>query len=292
MPPSGSCAAARSPFGTLKLTGGRSLDISRPAVMSIVNCTLDSFWEASRASGEAALEAALRAEAEGAQLVDFGAESTRPGSQPVEEEEELSRLIPVIEAFRARSNLPVSVDTRKLAVAEAAIAAGADIVNDVSALGDSPGIAALCARTGAGLVLMHMQGRPETMQDCPQYRSVVEDVRLFLEGALAKALKASVPPASIIVDPGFGFGKKLEDNLDLLSQLAESVPAGYPVLVGLSRKSMIGSICGREVADRLAGSLAAQAFALERGASILRVHDTAPCVDLIKMWTALQERSE
>lgn len=276
----------------LALPGQRRLRLSRPAVMAIVNCTPDSFWEGSRAFGQAALEAALCAEAEGADIIDFGAESTRPGSQTVPVDEELERLIPAIEAFRARSSLPVSVDTRKALVAEAAIAAGADIVNDVSGLSHDPAIGPLCARTGAALVLMHMKGEPETMQKGPFYASVVDEVRESLEGAVKRALECGIPPDALILDPGFGFGKRLEDNLDLLSQLAQSVPSGYPVLVGMSRKSMIGALCQREVPDRLAGTIAAHTLALSHGAQILRVHDVVEAVDSVAIWMAVEGRTK
>ncbi len=276
----------------IALPGKRRLSLARPAVMAIVNCTPDSFWEGSRALGKAALEAALRAEAAGADIIDFGSESTRPGAHTVPVDEEIERLVPAIEAFRARSSLPVSVDTRKAPVAEAAIAAGADIVNDVSALSYDPAIGPLCARTGAALVLMHMKGDPENMQKEPFYESVVDEVRRQLEIALHRALDCGVPADALIMDPGFGFGKRLEDNLDLLSQLAQSVPSGYPVLVGMSRKSMIGALCRREAPDRLAGTVAAHTLALCQGAQILRVHDVAEAVDSIAVWMAVEGRKK
>ncbi|MDR2143692.1 MAG: dihydropteroate synthase [Treponema sp.] len=273
------------------LPGGVLLDFSRPLVMSIVNVTPDSFYRQSRNSRPGdALKAALQAEEDGADIIDFGAESTRPGSDYVSPETELSRLIPVLRDFRRLSKLPVSVDTRRASVARAALDEGAGIINDISALAD-PDMAALVVGSGAALVLMHMRGNPKTMGIIAEEKekagteisAIAGEVRDFLSAAAEKAAAAGVGREKIIVDPGIGFGKTLGENLILLNRLAESCPPDYPVLVGLSRKSFIGKLTGRETEDRLAGTLAAQAAAIFGGADILRVHDTAPARDLIRV---------
>jgi len=272
----------------LKLPSGQFLDFSGPAlVMAIVNCNEDSFYAPSRALGEEAVEKALTAEKEGAAIVDFGAESSRPGASYIGEEEELKRLIPVISAFRKRSSLPVSVDTRKAAVAGAAIDAGADMINDISALGDDPEMAAICAKKGAAVVLMHKKGVPLTMQEAPFYSNVAEEISAFFKDAAKRALAAGIPAEKIILDPGIGFGKGLKDNLQIIRLLAEICGKDYPILVGLSRKSFIGEITSHSVArdaeDRLAGTLAANAAAILAGADIIRVHDVKEHVDLARV---------
>jgi dihydropteroate synthase len=311
------------------LPGGAFLNFSRPLVMSIVNITPDSFYGKSRTPRpDDALRAALRAEEDGADIVDFGAESTRPGSDYVSAETELSRLIPVLREFRRLSKLPVSVDTRKAGVAGAVLDEGADIINDISTLAD-PAMAPLLAGRGAAVVLMHMRGIPKTMGLIAEKREVEEDflkknlhgedsgskdsdnkdsdnknsaeersgvenfgvageLRDFLAAAAEKAAAAGIQKEKIIVDPGIGFGKTLKENLILLSRLAETCPPDYPILVGLSRKSFIGKVTGRETEDRLAGTLAAQAAALFGGADILRVHDTAPARDLVRVIHSLR----
>ncbi|MDR0587020.1 MAG: dihydropteroate synthase [Treponema sp.] len=280
----------------LPLPGGALLDFSRPLVMSIVNVTPDSFYRQSRNSRPGgALKAALQAEEDGADIVDFGAESTRPGSDYVSPEMELSRLIPVLKDFRRLSKLPVSVDTRKALVAGAALDEGADIINDISALAD-PDMAALAAGRGAALVLMHMRGSPKTMRIIAEEKekagtealAIVGEVRDFLSAAAEKAAAVGIRKEKIIVDPGIGFGKTLGENLILLNRLAETCPPDYPVLVGLSRKSFIGALTGREAEERLAGTLAAQAAALFGGADILRVHDTRPARDLVRVIHSLR----
>jgi dihydropteroate synthase len=266
--------------------------------MSIVKITPDSVYRRSRNPRQgSALRAALQAEEDGAEIVDFGAESTRPGSDYVSPETELSRLIPVVKDFRRRSQLPVSVDTRRALVARAALDEGADIINDISALSD-PAMAGLAAARGAALVLMHMRGSPKTMQNIAEERErtgleasgIVEEVRDFLCAVAGKAAGAGVE--KIIVDPGIGFGKTLAENLILLNRLAETCPPDYPVLVGLSRKRFIGEVTGRETGDRLAGTLAAGAAALFGGADILRVHDTAQTRDLVRVIHSLRLSGE
>jgi dihydropteroate synthase len=256
--------------------------------MAIVNCTEDSFYPPSRnASPREAAERALAAVGEGAAIVDFGAESTRPGAAYIPEEEELRRLIPVIRAFRRQSGVPVSVDTRKAAVARAALDAGADIINDISALEDDPSLGPLCAERGAAVVLMHKRGIPQNMQSGPRYGDVVGEVGAYLAAAARRAGDCGIPKGHIILDPGIGFGKGLEDNLRILAHLAEICGSDYPVLVGLSRKTFVGDLTGRDPSGRLAGSLAASAAALTEGANILRVHDVRETVDLVRVLHAI-----
>ncbi|QQO07468.1 dihydropteroate synthase [Breznakiella homolactica] len=277
--------------GTVHLASGGTLDFSGPPlVMAIVNCNGDSFYGPSRSTGGDAVEKALKAAEDGAGIIDFGAESTRPGASYVTAEEEIERLVPVIEAFRKQSSVAVSVDTRKAQVARAVLDAGADIINDISSLEDDPDMAPLCAERGAMVVLMHKKGIPETMQDEPYYEDVVSDVRTYLIEAIDRAKNNGIPEQRIILDPGFGFGKRLEDNLDILAHLAEICGTVYPVLVGLSRKSFIGEITGRPAEDRLAGTLAANTAALFQGAGILRVHDVPDTVDLVKIYYAQSQR--
>jgi dihydropteroate synthase len=257
--------------------------------MAIINCTEDSFYPGSHNAGPAeALQRALEAAEAGADIIDFGGESTRPGAAYVDEEEEWRRLIPVIRAFREQRQTPVSVDTRKAPVAQAALGAGADLINDISALEDDSAMGRLCARWRAPVVLMHKKGIPTDMQDKPFYTDVVEEVRSSLSAAARRALAAGIPPEHIILDPGIGFGKRREDNLALLSRLEEIRSLGYPVLIGLSRKTIIGDLTGREVPQRLAGTLAANAVCIMKGAEIIRVHDVAEAVDLVKVITGIR----
>ena len=277
----------------IKLPSGASLDFSGPVlVMAIVNCNVDSFYAPSRALGEEAAEKALAAEKDGASIVDFGAESSRPGSSYIGPEEELERLIPAITAFRKRSSLPVSADTRKAVVARAALDAGADIINDISALSDDPEMAALCAGRGAAVVLVHKRGVPLMMQtEVPGYKDLIAELGSFFEAAVERAAAAGINREKIILDPGFGFGKTLEDNLEILRclpRLAEICGTDYPILAGVSRKNFIGEITGRNEAGRLPGTLAANGAAIMGGAKIIRVHDVKEHVDLVKLMYALQ----
>jgi len=226
-------------------------------------------------------------EAEGAAIVDLGGESTRPGSEYVGLDEELERVVPAVQAIRTRSDLPISVDTRKAAVAKAALEAGADMVNDISALAHDPAMAAVAAAAGAAVILMHMQGEPRTMQLSPSYIDCAAEVRDFLAARAAASIAAGIPPAAILVDPGIGFGKRLEDNLDLLARLGLIAALGYPVVVGLSRKALIGAFVGRG-RDRLAGSLGAACAARLAGGAVFRVHDVAQTVDALKVFAALR----
>ncbi len=226
--------------------------------------------------------------ASGADILDVGGESTRPGAAPVSEEEETARVLPVVRGLRARIGAPISIDTYKASVARAALEEGADIVNDISALRFDPGMAALVAAEKVPLILMHMQGTPRTMQQDPQYRDVVREVRDFLAAQLYAALEAGVVQEAVIVDPGIGFGKTVEHNLELLRGLPALAALGQPLLVGASRKTFIGKILGAEPADRLEGSLAAAVAAVLGGANILRVHDVAETVKAVRIADALR----
>jgi dihydropteroate synthase len=274
----------------MDLPGGRRLDFSGPClVMAIVNCNGDSFFAPSRARDGEAVDRALQAEDAGAAIIDFGGESTRPGAAYVDGNEELRRVIPVIEAFRKRSSLPVSVDTRKAAVARAALDAGADIINDISALGDDPLMLPLCAEQGAAAVLMHMKGTPQDMQKAPVYDDAPAEIGEYLLSAVQRALDRGLRRDRIILDPGIGFGKRTEDNLALINRLVEIRRSGYPLLVGLSRKTFIGDVTGQGIPGRLAGTLAANAAAIINGADIIRVHDVKEHVDLVKVLYAIAE---
>ncbi len=273
--------------------GRRVLDFrGGTRVMGVINCTPDSFYPGSRRPGlEAALEAARSMIAAGAHILDVGGESTRPGSDPVASGEEIRRVVPVLEAIRRESEVLLSVDTRKPEVAEAALAAGADILNDISALradrmGEGrAGMAALAARHGVPLVLMHMRGEPKTMQDQPLYRDVVSEVLEELAAAVQFAAAAGVQ--KLIVDPGIGFGKRLQDNLRLLKNLGALRALGCPVLVGLSRKSFLGAVTGAPVEGRLAATIAADTLAILAGADIVRVHDVQEAVETVRLVQAV-----
>jgi len=255
-----------------------------PRIMGIINCTPDSFYSSSRAQNpDKALEQALLMVREGADILDIGGESTRPGSHYISEQEELDRVIPVVEAIRGSLDISISVDTRKSAVAKAALNAGADIINDISALRDDPEMLPLVAEKGCPVVLMHMQGNPETMQDRPAYNSVVDEVLDFLVSAALKAEAAGVAKENIILDPGIGFGKRLEDNLELLKHISRLSRTGYALLIGLSRKSFIGRILDVEPEERLVGTLTANGLCAAGGADILRVHDVRETVQMIRM---------
>ncbi len=287
---------------SIPLPRGRSLRLGgRSLVMGIINVTPDSFYPGSRiapapgaapaqggqaSQAERACAAALAMFEAGAAIVDVGGESTRPGAAAVSLDEELSRVIPVIRAIRRESDVPISVDTRNSAVAQAAIEAGADIINDVSALGHDSAMCALAAASGLPLVLMHMKGEPGSMQDSPFYEDCPAEVLSFLLGAAARAEAAGVARDRIILDPGIGFGKRLKDNLALIARLDELVAAGYPVLVGLSRKRFIEALTGRPVEGRLAGSLGAACAAWLKGARLFRVHDVAQTVDALAVLEA------
>lgn len=262
--------------------GNRTLDLSRPCVMGILNVTPDSFSDGGRfrAAG-AARDRAAEMAGEGAVLIDIGGESTRPGATPVSVEEELGRVIPAVEWVARNLDVAISVDTGTPEVMRAAAEAGAHLINDVRALG-RPGALAAAAATGLPVCLMHMQGKPGTMQQDPCYRDVVAEVRDFLLARVAACVEAGIPRDRLLLDPGFGFGKTLAHNLALLRNLDVLAATGLPVLAGLSRKSMLGAILGgRPVDGRLHASVAAALLAAMRGACILRVHDVGPTVDAL-----------
>lgn len=255
--------------------------------MGILNVTADSFSDGGRWVDPArALEHALQMREQGADLIDVGGESTRPGAQPVPAQAELARVIPLVEAL-AKAGVPVSVDTMKPEVMRAAIAAGCAVINDVNGF-RAPGAVEAVAASGVGLVAMHMLGEPRTMQEAPAYRDVVAEVRNFLAERASLLQAAGVARHRIALDPGFGFGKLLEHNVALFRGLPELVALGYPVLVGVSRKRMIGAITGREVGERMPGSVAAALVAVEYGARIVRVHDVRETVDAINVWMELR----
>lgn len=258
--------------------------------MGVLNVTPDSFSDGGLYfSLDAAVGQARRMKAEGADLIDIGGESTRPGAQPVTAQEELRRVLPVLEAL-AGVGIPLSIDTRRPEVMRAALAAGADLINDVEAF-QSPEALPLVVDSGCAICLMHMQGDPRTMQDAPQYQDVFAEVSRFLNERTELLLHAGVSAQRILIDPGFGFGKTLAQNLELLVRLGElsQCVAGLPVLAGLSRKSMIGALTGKGTDDRVAGSVAAALGAVVRGAAIVRVHDVAATRDAMAVWQAIED---
>lgn len=278
------------------MAGGDILNLlktrARPMVMGIVNVTPDSFSDGGLAAApEAARDHALALIEQGADVLDVGAESTRPGAADIGAEEELARLIPALEAIRGATDAPISVDTRRAAVARAAVAAGAGLWNDVSALTYDPASPAVAADLGVPVVLMHAQGPPQTMQDAPRYRDVVGDVLAYLAARIGAAVRAGVDRRQLIVDPGICFGKTLAHNLTLTAELGRFAALGCPVLYGASRKSFIAKIDPRagDPADRLGGSLAAALAAADRGAAILRVHDVAATVQALAVRRAIKE---
>jgi dihydropteroate synthase len=277
--------------GEIKIWNCRGRELvcgQKTLIMGILNMTPDSFSDGGKfTDSEQAAAHGLQMAGEGADIIDIGGESTRPGSLPVPAEEEIRRTVPVIERLRGQTDALISIDTCKTEVARAALAAGVDMINDISALAD-PGMAELAAESGAGVVLMHMQGTPETMQTAPRYGNVVADVRKFLDERMAFALSRGVAPDQIVFDPGIGFGKTDEHNLSLLRGIPELAAAGRPVLIGASRKSFIGRMTGRGPAERLSGSLAAAVFAVLRGAQILRVHDVKESCDAARLVDTLR----
>ena len=267
---------------------GRILKLDRPRVLGIVNVTPDSFSDGGEhATVEAAIAHGLQLAGEGADALDIGGESTRPGARDVPVDEELRRVIPVIEALAKQASLPISIDTSKPEVMRAAVAAGAGLINDVYALRREGALEAAAA-LGVPVVLMHMLGEPRSMQDAPEYDDVVADVHRFLAERIFAAEMAGIAKKRIVVDPGFGFGKTVAHNLALLAQLQRFTELGVPVLAGLSRKKTIGELTGRaDPHDRIHGSVAAHLIAAQRGAMLLRVHDVAATVDALKVWNAI-----
>jgi dihydropteroate synthase len=266
---------------------GRPLVLDRPRIMAIVNVTPDSFSDGGRhADVDTAVAHALRMVEEGADLLDIGGESTRPGADEVTEADELARVIPVIERLARATPVPISVDTSKPAVMRAAVAAGAGMINDVRAL-RADGALDAAAALGVPVCLMHMQGEPRTMQDAPHYDDVVAAVHGFLAERIFACEMAGIERRKLLVDPGFGFGKTLPHNLRLLRQLRRLCELGPPLLVGVSRKGMIGALTGRELDERVVGSAVAAVIAVQNGARIVRVHDVAATRDALAVWQAV-----
>jgi len=256
--------------------------------MGILNVTPDSFSDGGKyIDTDAAVAHAMSMCRDGADIIDVGGESTRPGAAEVPVKEEISRIRPVVEQLRKRSDVVLSVDTRKAAVARDALDAGVSIINDVSAMTHDPDMMGVAVESGAGVVLMHMRGTPSTMQEAPHYYDVVREVRDYLASRVEEILEAGADRRSVTVDPGIGFGKTLEHNLEILSHLDVLAEIGQPVVVGLSRKSFLGTLTGREVDDRLAGSLAALSFCILNGASVMRVHDVKESRDALRVVAAM-----
>lgn len=268
------------------LCGRFRLDLSRPKIMAIINVTSDSFSGDGCPSLDAALRSAERAVEEGADLLDIGGESSRPGAIPVSEQQELDRVIPLVEALSG-FGVPLSVDTVKPAVMRESLRAGADLMNDIASF-RLPGALEAVGGSSAALCVMHMKGEPITMQRAPQYGDVLAEVMAFLDERVKALLAYGVSPDRILIDPGFGFGKTLEHNLTLLRQLDAFGAAGYPVLVGMSRKTMLGAITGREVNERVVAGAAAALLAVQRGADIIRTHDVGVTRDVLRLWAALE----
>lgn len=275
-------------MATAKLICGRfELKLERPLVMGILNVTPDSFSDgAQHMEADAAIAHGLRLVSEGADLIDIGAESTRPGALTVSEDEELERILPVLEGLRD-CGVPLSVDTFKPATMRRVLDAGADMINDIYAF-RWPGAIEAVAKSSCGLCVMHMQGEPRTMQTAPAYEDLIAEVKGFLQERIAALRQYGIQPGRILLDPGFGFGKSAQHNYELLRELQQVHINDYPMLVALSRKSMIGHVTGREPAKRLGGSLAGALAGIARGAAMVRVHDVAATVDAIKVWQAVQ----
>ncbi|MBF0317898.1 MAG: dihydropteroate synthase [Nitrospirae bacterium] len=265
-------------------------DLNRVCVMGILNVTPDSFSDGGRFLNKtSAVERAVEMAAQGADVIDIGGISTRPGSDTVDVQEELNRVIPVVEALSGRIDIPVSVDTYRAVVAEAALSAGATVVNDISAMQFDPEMASVVAKGGAVIVLMHIKGTPKDMQLNPVYEDVVEEVCAYLRERIDVAQKAGIAPSRIIIDPGLGFGKTLEHNLTLVNNLARLKALGYPVLIGPSRKAFVGHITNVAAPkDRIMGSAAAVAVSVYNGASIVRVHDVREMVQVVRAVEAIK----
>ncbi len=248
----------------------------KPTILGILNVTPDSFSDGGRFfDTEAAVGHALELAEEGADAIDIGGESTRPGAEPVSVQTEIQRTVPVIEKVTSLIELPVSIDTYRLEVAEAAVKAGASMVNDISAFRVSPELAGFCAEHDLDVCLVHMQGEPRTMQDDPKYADVVDDVKSFLHERLQFAVSHGIDEGRVLLDPGIGFGKTVEHNMEILRRLGELTELGRPILIGTSRKSFLERITGREVGDRLSATIASNVFAYLKGATVFRVHDVS-----------------
>jgi dihydropteroate synthase len=266
---------------------GRALVLDHPRICGIINVTPDSFSDGGQCLDAGnAVARGVQLVAEGADLLDIGGESTRPGAAPVSAREQIARVVPVIEQLTARVSLPISIDTSDPDVMRAAVAAGAGMINDVYAL-RQPGALDAAAESGAAICLMHMLGEPRTMHKDPHYDDVVSDVLRFLTERAFACQMAGIDKKKLLIDPGFGFGKTLEHNLILLRQLDRFATLGLPMMVGLSRKSMIGKLTGRDPGERIYGSVAAALIAVQRGAQIVRVHDVAATCDVLQIWRAV-----
>lgn len=276
----------------------RIITTDTPLIMGVINCTPDSFYAGGREpSAEAAVETAARMIREGADILDIGGESSRPGSAYIDADEEEARILPVIEQIRRHWDIPLSVDTRKAAVAEKALQAGADIINDISAMDDDPDMAILAAARRVPVILMHMKGNPLTMQKEPFYRDTLREIAEYLAGRAEAALNSGIREDRIILDPGIGFGKRLEDNLVLLRSLEELKKIGYPLLIGASRKSFIGALLGENGSplppeERLVGTITVHLWSMLKGVKIIRVHDVKPHAEMRKIYSALTAQGE
>lgn len=280
------------PSGRVTLRGGVLSLAERVHVMGILNVTPDSFSDGGRyVDADAACAHAMAMIEQGADLLDIGAESSKPGAVAIDEEEERRRLLPIVRELCRRTTIPLSIDTTKAAIAEEALDAGAALINDISALRFDPRMASVVARSGAGVILMHMQGTPATMQRTASYTYVVEDVRAFLAARLEVAQQAGIPRDRILLDPGIGFGKNCEHNVTLLNHLGAFQTLGRPIVVGVSRKAFLGKILGRTIDERLMGTAGAVAIAIMKGARVVRVHDVAPIRDVVKIVEAIMSSS-
>ena len=284
----------KRPPCTLELPSGTVLDTAaRPLVMGVLNVTPDSFSDGGRFfRPDLAAQRAREMEEVGADIIDVGGESTRPGSEPVSAKEEMRRVIPVVEELAAESTTPVSIDTQKAEVAREALRKGAQIINDVSGLRSDPDMAALAAESGVPVCLMHMQGTPRTMQKAPTYDDVVSDVIGWLERRIAHAEEAGIARAKIFADPGFGFGKTVRHNLEIMRRLHEFQRLDCPVMIGTSRKSTLGKILGAQADDRLYGTLGSVASAVLSGCHMVRVHDPGPALDVVRVCEAIRQGME
>ncbi|MDF1743746.1 MAG: dihydropteroate synthase [Gimesia sp.] len=262
-----------------------------PLLMGILNVTPDSFSDGGEASDlAAAVKKGLQLEEDGADILDVGGESTRPGAEPVTVEEELKRVIPVIKALSAQIQIPISIDTTKAEVARQALQAGAIIINDISGLTFDPEMISLAASTKAGVICMHIQGTPQTMQDHPEYQNVVSDLMVWFKDRIQKLLDSGVDREQIVIDPGIGFGKTAEHNLDILSQIQDLKDLGFPVLIGHSRKRFLSKLLNRPVEERLAGTIGVSLALACQSVDILRLHDVAANRDALSAWDAISQR--
>ncbi len=260
-----------------------------PKLMGIVNVTPDSFSDGGKfVDRDRAVEHALQLVEQGADILDIGGESTRPGATPVAADEELRRVIPVIERLSTQTQVPISIDTTKAAVAEAALTAGATIINDVSGLEYDTGMVSVAAASDCGVIIMHMRGTPQTMQNDPVYGDIVAEVRDYLAGRLAELKRAGIAPERIVLDPGIGFGKTAAHNIELLSNIAALQQLGRPVLIGHSRKRFLKKLIGRDVDERLSGTIGVAIALAEQGVDILRVHEPQPVRDALLAWATIR----